>query len=32
LWNTRGQVDHARALFAERGPFNAQNLVGRLPK
>ena len=31
LWNTWSQVDHARALIAEPGPFNAQNLKGRLP-
>ena len=31
LWNTWGQVDHARALIAERGPFKAQDLKGRLP-
>lgn len=31
LWNTWGQVDHARALIAEAGPFTAPNLVGRLP-
>ena len=31
LWNTWGQVDHARALIAERGPFQAQDLKGRLP-
>lgn len=31
LWNTWGQVDAARALIAERGPFQAQQLKGRLP-
>ncbi len=31
LWNTWGQVDHARALIAESGPFKAQDLKGRLP-
>src|SRR5437879_11528816 len=31
LWNTWGQVDHARALIAERGPFAARELKGRLP-
>jgi len=31
LWNTWGQVDAARKLIAERGPFNAENLKGRLP-
>ena len=31
LWNTWGQVDHARALIAERGPLKAQDLKGRLP-
>ena len=30
LWNTWGQVDAARALIAEPGPFNASNLKGRL--
>jgi NADPH-dependent 2,4-dienoyl-CoA reductase/sulfur reductase-like enzyme len=29
LWNTWGQVDAARALIAERGPFSAKNLRGR---
>jgi len=32
LWNTWNQVDHARALIAERGPFTATNLRGRLPR
>jgi 3-phenylpropionate/trans-cinnamate dioxygenase ferredoxin reductase component len=31
LWNTWGQVDHARALIAEPGPLTPQNLKGRLP-
>jgi NADPH-dependent 2,4-dienoyl-CoA reductase/sulfur reductase-like enzyme len=31
LWNTWGQVDAARALIAEPGPFRAQDLKGRLP-
>jgi NADPH-dependent 2,4-dienoyl-CoA reductase/sulfur reductase-like enzyme len=31
LWNTWGQVDAARALIAEPGPFSATDLVGRLP-
>src|SRR5437763_1043701 len=31
LWNTWGQVDHARALIAEPGPFTPQDLKGRLP-
>jgi len=31
LWNTWGQVDHARALIAERGPFTPAALKGRLP-
>jgi NADPH-dependent 2,4-dienoyl-CoA reductase/sulfur reductase-like enzyme len=31
LWNTWNQVDHARALIAERGPFTAATLKGRLP-
>ncbi len=31
LWNTWGQVDAARALIAEQGPFRAANLKGRLP-
>ena len=30
LWNTWGQVDAARALIAERGPFAAKDLKGRL--
>ncbi len=31
LWNTWGQVDHARALIAEPGPFTGPALRGRLP-
>ncbi len=32
LWNTWGQVDAARALIAEPGPFTAPSLQGRLPE
>jgi 3-phenylpropionate/trans-cinnamate dioxygenase ferredoxin reductase component len=32
LWNTWGQVDHARALIAEPGPFRPRDLKGRLPR
>ena len=31
LWNTWGQVDSARQLIAEPGPFTAETLRGRLP-
>jgi 3-phenylpropionate/trans-cinnamate dioxygenase ferredoxin reductase component len=31
LWNVWEQVDAARRLIAEPGPFDAQNLKGRLP-
>lgn len=31
LWNVWGQVDSARALIAEPGPFRAADLIGRLP-
>jgi 3-phenylpropionate/trans-cinnamate dioxygenase ferredoxin reductase component len=31
LWNTWGQVDAARALIADMGPFNSINVIGRLP-
>ena len=31
LWNVWGQVDAARALIAERGPFTRENLSGRIP-
>jgi 3-phenylpropionate/trans-cinnamate dioxygenase ferredoxin reductase component len=30
LWNVWGQVDAARALIGEPGPFRAENLKGRL--
>jgi hypothetical protein len=30
LWNTWGQVDAARALIAEPGPFRANDLKGRI--
>ena len=30
LWNTWGQVDAARALIAEAGPFGAADLKGRI--
>jgi 3-phenylpropionate/trans-cinnamate dioxygenase ferredoxin reductase subunit len=30
LWNTWGQVDAARALIAEPGPFTAKELKGRI--
>ena len=32
LWNTWGQVDAARELIAERGPFDVESVRGRLPK
>lgn len=32
LWNTWGQVDAARRLIAEPGPFRTENLRGRLPE
>lgn len=32
LWNTWEQVDHARALIADPGPFAVQALAGRLPR
>ena len=32
LWNTWGQVDAARELIAAPGPFDADNVRGRLPK
>jgi NADPH-dependent 2,4-dienoyl-CoA reductase/sulfur reductase-like enzyme len=32
LWNTWGQVDAARRLIAEPGPFRAADLKGRLPE
>ena len=31
LWNTWGQVDAARAVIAEPGPFSRESLKGRLP-
>ena len=31
LWNTWGQVENARKLIAEPGPFRPSDLVGRLP-
>lgn len=31
LWNVWEQVEHARALIAEAGPFRPQDLKGRLP-
>jgi NADPH-dependent 2,4-dienoyl-CoA reductase/sulfur reductase-like enzyme len=31
LWNTWNQVDAARALIAEPGPFRSEQLKGRLP-
>ncbi|HKP54003.1 MAG TPA: FAD/NAD(P)-binding oxidoreductase [Chloroflexia bacterium] len=31
LWNVWGQVDAARKLIAEPGPFRAEDLKGRLP-
>ncbi|HVB64515.1 MAG TPA: FAD-dependent oxidoreductase [Nitrolancea sp.] len=31
LWNVWKQVDAARQLIAESGPFTAQDLIGRLP-
>jgi 3-phenylpropionate/trans-cinnamate dioxygenase ferredoxin reductase component len=30
LWNTWGEMDAARDLIAEPGPFDAQDLIGRL--
>jgi NADPH-dependent 2,4-dienoyl-CoA reductase/sulfur reductase-like enzyme len=32
LWNVWGQVDAARELLAERGPFEPKDLRGRLPE
>jgi 3-phenylpropionate/trans-cinnamate dioxygenase ferredoxin reductase subunit len=32
LWNTWDQMDAARALIAEAGPFDAASLRGRLPR
>ena len=31
LWNTWDQVDAARSLIAEPGPFGSGELIGRLP-
>jgi len=31
LWNVWGQVDQARALIAQPGPFSPNALIGRLP-
>jgi 3-phenylpropionate/trans-cinnamate dioxygenase ferredoxin reductase subunit len=31
LWNVWGQVDAARGLIAEPGPFRPEDLKGRLP-
>jgi hypothetical protein len=31
LWNVWGQVDAARKLIAERGPFGPETVKGRLP-
>jgi 3-phenylpropionate/trans-cinnamate dioxygenase ferredoxin reductase component len=31
LWNTWGQLDNARTLIAEPGPFSPKKLKGRLP-
>ncbi|MGH9407669.1 MAG: NAD(P)/FAD-dependent oxidoreductase [Terriglobia bacterium] len=31
LWNTWGQVDYARSLIEEAGPFQPSDLKGRLP-
>ena len=30
LWNVWKQVDNARALMLEEGPFNAKNLIGKI--
>lgn len=32
LWNTWGQVDAARELIAERGPYDVESVRRRLPK
>lgn len=32
LWNVWGQVEHARQLIAEPGPFKPEDLKGRLPR
>jgi hypothetical protein len=31
LWNVWGQVDAARAVIAEPGPFIREELLGRIP-
>jgi hypothetical protein len=31
LWNVWGQVDEARKLIGEKGPFKPGDLKGRLP-
>ncbi len=31
LWNTWGQLENARSLIAEPGPFSAKTVKGRLP-
>jgi 3-phenylpropionate/trans-cinnamate dioxygenase ferredoxin reductase component len=31
LWNMWDQVEHARALIAQEGPFDKDRLKGRLP-
>ncbi|HTP25049.1 MAG TPA: NAD(P)/FAD-dependent oxidoreductase [Anaeromyxobacteraceae bacterium] len=31
-WGIFGQMDAARELIAERGPFRRENLIGRLPR
>ncbi|HYV91603.1 MAG TPA: FAD/NAD(P)-binding oxidoreductase [Chitinophagales bacterium] len=32
LWNTWNQVDHARELISQKGPFDEKNVKGLLPK
>ncbi|HST03235.1 MAG TPA: FAD-dependent oxidoreductase [Chloroflexia bacterium] len=32
MWNVWGQLDAARSLISEQGPFTAQDLLGRLPR
>jgi 3-phenylpropionate/trans-cinnamate dioxygenase ferredoxin reductase subunit len=32
LWNVWGQVEAARQLISQPGPFNAEDLIGRLPE
>jgi hypothetical protein len=32
LWNVWKQIDAARRLIAEPGPFTGENLRGRLPE